>query len=269
MSWKPRHEAHAIERVRVMMQFKDPLTTKVLRSASANAVAGAHEFGFDTILPAESTIANILITPSGAVAPQKMLGQENGVVLRRQQDGSIIEEVGFRDGQFGYVSATYGRWENLLGRLREVVLPTLQNVEQVADLDSVKLEYWDSFKFDGEPAKADTTHILSQVDASIPLNVALGGSQWHSHRGWFEYIGGYQVLINRNIDVADREGEAGQVRSMAIYTMVEIRAGNQSLEIADIEGHLDTLHRRSLRLFGESLSEEYRGMIGLKLAEYQ
>jgi len=269
MSWKPRHEAHAIERVRVMIPFKDPLTTKVLRSASADAVARAHEFGFDTLLPAESTIGNILITPSGAVAPQKVSGQENGVVLKRQQDGSVIEEVGFRDGTFGYVSATYGRWENLLGRLREVVLPTLQNVEQVADLASVKLEYWDSFHFDGDPANADTTHILEQVDASIPPNVVTGGSQWHSHIGWFEDIGGFQVLINRNIDVADRKGEADQVRSMTIYTMVEIRAGNQSLEIVDIEGHLDTLHRRSLRLFGETLSEVYRGMIGLNLADYQ
>lgn len=149
------------------------------------------------------------------------------------------------------------------------MLPSLYNVEQVADLASVKLEYWDSFTFEGNPKDADTAQILGEVDASIPAEVVAGGSQWHSHIGWFEDIEGFQVLINRNIDVTDRESEAGQVRALAIYTLVEIRAGDQSLEIADIERHLGTLHRRSLRLFGETLTKECRRMIGLDLAEYQ
>ena len=269
MSWKPRHEAHAIDRVRVMLPFKDPLTSKALRNASAGAVAKANEFGFDAIMPAASVVGSIQINLLGGVPSQQVGGVENGIVLKRLQEGSVIEEVGFRDGWFGYVSATYGRWENLLGRLREVVLPSIKNVEQVADLASVKLEYWDSFTFDGNPTDADTAQILGDVDTSVPTEVVAGASQWHSHIGWFENIGGFQVLINRNIDVADRESEAGQVRALAIYTMVEIRAGNQNLEIADIEGHLNTLHRRSLRLFGETLSDEYRQMIGLNLAEYQ
>lgn len=116
MSWKPRHEAHAIERVRVMLRFKDPLTSKVLRKASADVVAKAHEFGFDAIMPAESVISGIQINLSGGDTPQKVSPQENGIVLKRQLEGSVIEEAGFRDGQFGYVSAIYGRWENYLSR---------------------------------------------------------------------------------------------------------------------------------------------------------
>ena len=269
MSWKPRHEAHAIERVRVMLTFKDPLTSKALKNASASAIAEAHEFGFDTIIPAESMVGSFQINLLGGIPSQQIGSHENGVVFKRTQEGSVIEEVGFRDGGFGYVSATYGRWENLLGRLREVVLPPLHQVEQVADLASVKLEYWDSFTFDGKPTSADTTQLLSEVDRSVPTIVVTGASQWHSHIGWFEDIGGFQVLINRNIDVADRESEGDQVRALAIYTMVEIRAGNKGIEMVDIEEHLNSLHRRSLRLFGETLSHEYRHMIGLNLVEYK
>jgi hypothetical protein len=109
MSWKPRHEAHAIERVRVMLPFKEPLTSKALRSASADVVAKAQSFGFDAIVPAESAIQNIRISLSGGVAAHKLSGQESGVVLTRQQEGSVLEEVGFRDGGFGYLSTTYGR----------------------------------------------------------------------------------------------------------------------------------------------------------------
>ena len=273
MTWKPRHEAHAIERVRILFPFKDPLTTKILRQASAEVVEQADGFGFDSVTPAESSFANFNIPVLGNLgnlhSPQKVPGKMNGTVLRRHLDGTVVEEVGFRDGVFGYLTTTYGRWENLLGRLREIVLKTLYNVENAVDLDSLKLEYWDTFTFDGVLTDADAKQLLAQVDNSVPTSVVGGSSQWHSHIGWFEGIGEHQILINRNIDVVDREGTHGSLRNLGVYTMVEMRGGDDGLRIIGIEDALEMLHRRSLRLFGETLSEEYREMIGLNLDRYQ
>ncbi len=167
------------------------------------------------------------------------------------------------------VTTTYGRWENLLGRLRKVVLSSLYQVEQAADLDSLKLEHWDSFTLDSEATDADATQLLEQIDNSVPTAVIQGASQWHSHIGWFERSGEHQILINRNIDVADRAGEDELFRVLSIYTMVEMRGGNDGRQIAKTEDALDLIHMRSLRLFGETLSEEYREMIGLNLDSYQ
>ena len=138
MTWKPRHEAHAIERVRVMFPFSGPLTTKILREASADAIAHSQSYGFDSVIPAESSIQgiNISIAPRGNV-PQslKATSQKNGTVLQRHSDGDVVEEVGFRDGVFGYVTTTYGRWKNLLGRLKQIVFPLLLSVDKFVDLD--------------------------------------------------------------------------------------------------------------------------------------
>lgn len=267
MSWKPRHEAHAIERVRVMLPFKDPLTTKLLTSASKAIVEASGKFGFDTVLPADSAIATLNISFSDISS--RTSAQQNGTVLRRHSEGSRVEEVGFRDGAFGYVTTTYGRWENLRNRLAEVVFPALLNVENAVDLGAVKLEYWDTFRFDGPPEKADVRGVLKNPDVTLPDNVVSGGAQWHSHVGWFESSDIGPILINRNFDATDRVVDKGTAsRILSIYTMVEQRseAGIAVGQVADI---LDKLHNRSLQLFGSALSENYRTMIGINLDNYQ
>ena len=269
MSWKPRHEAHAIERVRLMFEFSEPLTTKMLRTATSEVVSAASDLGFDTVQPAETSVAGIQIDLASGGRPQIAKGQMNGNVLKRHVDGSLIEEAGFRDGGFGYMTTTYGRWENLLERISAVILPSLARLSGLVDLRSVKLEYWDSFGYDGPQNEADATQLLTPFDAGIPEDVVKGTSQWHSHVGWFEQQDGYPILINRNFDVVDRAVDDGSVRVLGVYTMVELRQNEAGIEPAGLEDVLDGLHRRSLRLFGGSLSEEYRNAISLDLSEYQ
>lgn len=267
MSWKPRHEAHAIERVRVMLPFKDPLTTKLLNSATKDVVASSDAYGFDTVAPAKSNVAMINISiPDGS---SQTSAAQNGTVLRRHADGNRIEEVGFRDGAFGYLTSTYGRWENLRNRLAEVVFPALQKVKDAADLDTIKLEYWDEFRYDGPAEEANVDGLLENFDAALPKNVLSGGSQWHSHIGWFESNDTGPMLINRNFDASDRVTDDGETsRILSIYTMVEQRA-QSGIPIDQAHEILDRLHNRSLLLFGSSLSKVYRDMIGINLDDYQ
>ncbi len=211
MTWKPRHKAHAIERVRVMFPFREPLNSKVLSNCTNDIVSRSAELGFDTVESVESAVATINFLPSAA--PAKKTPPKNGIVLKRHENGTIIEEVGFRDGAFGYVTTVYGRWENLRNRMSEIILPALHKVENFVDLTLVKLEYWDTFLFDGNPNEADTAQLLAGADSGLPKNVLAGASQWHSHIGWFEGPPETPILINRNIDVADRINEIGTSRA--------------------------------------------------------
>ncbi|NVK54669.1 MAG: TIGR04255 family protein [Alteromonadaceae bacterium] len=266
--WKPRHEAHAIERVRLLFTFREPIPSKVVAKSSYETRQQASDLGFDAVGPAESSIATIKLQARNA--PQTEPSAQNGFVMRRHQDGALVEEIGFRDMVYGYMTKTYGRWESLVARLEEALLPALNNISDIAELDAVKLEYWDSFVFEGDPLEADVSKLLSVVDAAIPSGVRAGSSAWHSHVGWFEGDEESPTLINRNIDVVDTSNEEGQnMRSLGIYTLVERRSKSTPIDFQGVQDLIDGMHNRSLLLFGESLSEEYRNQIGINLEAYK
>lgn len=268
MMWRPRHEAHAIERVRLLFTFREPVPSKVVDKSSHQTRQHASDLGFDSVGPAESSIATIKLQAHSA--PQTEPAAKNGFLMRRHQDGALVEEVGFRDMVYGYMTQTYGRWESLVARLEEALLPALDNISDVAELDAIKLEYWDSFVFEGNPLEADVSKLLSVVDAAIPADVRAGSSAWHSHVGWFEGDEETPTLINRNIDVVDTSnGEGQDRRSLGIYTLVERRSKSAPLDFQSVRELINDMHNRSLLLFGGSLSAEYRDQIGIDLEAYK
>lgn len=268
MTWRPRHKAHAIERVRLLFTFREPVPTKVIDRTSHKTREQASDLGFDAIGPADSSIATIKLQAHNA--PQTEPSAKNGYVMRRHQDGTVVEEVGFRDMVYGYMTMTYGRWHSLVARLEEVLLPALDSAGDVAELDAIKLEYWDTFVFDGNPLEADVAKLLNVTDRTIPSDVSAGGSAWHSHVGWFEGNAETPTLINRNIDVADASnGEGQDMRSLGIYTLVERRSKSAPLDFQSVRQNINCMHNRSLLLFGESLTAEYRDQIGIDLEVYK
>ncbi len=270
MSWKPRHETHAIDRVRILFGFNEPLTAKLLQTASAEIVPAAYDFGFDTVESAQSLVTGIQINLAQGGPPQALPTKENGRVLKNHtDDGALIEEVGFRDGAFGYVTTRYERWEKLLERLGGVLLPPLAKLEELADLGSIKLEYWDIFAYDGQPDDADATQVLRPFESGIPEEVVRGATQWHSHIGWFERHNGFPLLINQDFDAIDRNEGGKTIRTLAIHSMAELCRNDEVLAIHSLESVLDALHQRVAVVFGESLTEETRKSIGLDLGAYQ
>lgn len=268
MNWKPLHEAHAIERVRVMFNFAEPLTSKLLSSSTKETIDRADEFGFDAVEPAESSFKTIRLGKDGV--PTVGDAKQNGTVIKRFSEGQLLEEAGFRDSAFGYVTLTYGRWENLRNRIEELFYNALNSVDDAADVESCKLEYWDSFQFEGPLDEADVSELVTHYDSAIPESVREGASQWHSHAGWFEPGGFGPVLVNRNIDVVDKVRDDGEkFRALGIHTLVEQRSETKSLPIANFLDYLEMMHRRSLYLFGDTITEPYRKMIGLNLEEYK
>ena len=266
MTWKPRHEAHAIEPVRLLFTFRDSIPSKAIGWSSSAITASSKDLGFDESRPAE-IISTIEIRANAAQQAEPAV--QNGFVMRRSQDGTVVEEVSFHKNVFGYMTKTCGRWDSFVKRLEEVLLPALYNVNEVAELDAIKLEYWDSFSFDGSPLEADVTELLRDVDTSIPEAVRNGNSAWHSHVGWFEGSDEQPVLINRNFDGVGVSEDGEDRRSVGIYTLVENRSGSKLIEIEEVRETIEMMRNRSLLLFGEALSAEYRDKVGIDLGSYK
>lgn len=268
MTWTPKHQAHAIERVRVQFVFKEPLTAKILTNSTSQIVENSIKFGFNTSELADSSATTIQINPAtGTTSP--LIKEKTGFVLKRLEENALTEEVGYRDARFGYVTTQYGRWENLMSRLKEIVFPPLEKVDASADVGAIRLEYWDSFAFDGDAGDADVSSILASLDPTLPNEVVGGKAQWHSHIGWFEGTNAAPVLVNRNFDVLEREMPDQETkRFLGVYTLVEQRSGEGSIPYPEVENTLERIHKRCLTIFGQSLKEDYRKMIGIELENY-
>jgi uncharacterized protein (TIGR04255 family) len=266
MGWKPVHEAHAIDRVRILVQFNNPLTDKLLAKAALPATSRFQELGFDELVRAETATQSIMISVQPATAVPSVV--HNGWLLKRSSSGMLVEEAGFRDGVFGYMSTEYGRWENLARRFWDLFEAPLGIAFDSVDVSSLRLEYWDRFVFDGDVKDANARDLLSEVDPALPKDVIEGASLWHSHAGWFEKHKDDQVLVNRNIDVLDEGAGSDKRRVCNVFTLFELRPVSSTGGIAETKDALEHLHRRSLTLFGTTLSEAQRTNIGLNLTDY-
>ena len=261
MVWRAIHEAHAIDRVRVMLQFNEALNDKLLQKAASPVAENYRDLEFETVERAEKPIQTIVLTQD--LTPIKPPAK-NGWVLKR---GNVIEEAGFRDLTFGYVSTEYGRWENLKSRFWGIFRAPLAIALESVDLAHIKLEYWDRFVFDGDPATADAQLLLEVVNPLVSPDSISGASLWHSHAGWLEQRDGNPVLINRHLDAIDQTIEGEPRRVLNIFTHVVLRPQG-SMTVPNVESVLKYLHNRALLLFGNSIRSDFRHAIGLDLEKY-
>lgn len=263
MAWRSIHPGHAIERVRVQTVFTEPLPSKVLARCSEPLIAVATSLGFNEVSQADSNVLNIHVAPTGQSKPLQK-GQ-NGWSFRRKIDQALTEELALRDGVFGYVSTQYDRWADMRSRLQQVFEPAVAAALDVSDATALKLEYWDSFVFDGDRIGADASDLLSARPALVPDSAYSGPDNWHSHFGWFEWVKDNRLLINQNFDAVDlhREGEEVDQKALNIYTLTEHRFESWKLDASNLIETIDLLHERSLQIFARSITPELREVIGI------
>lgn len=266
MTWKPRHEAHAIDRVRLQFNFSGPISGKILQGATRSTIERSRELGFDFVVPT-SSVHTINLQPDGTIAQGKP--DPNGVSLKRLIGNDTVEELTFTDTTFAYQTMTYSRWHKLLARLEEVLLVVVRAVEPVNDIASIRLDYWDSFVFGGDPKDADAADLLETLDPAVPPQSLAGSTLWHSHAGWFETLMGNQTLANRNIDVVDQLDSNGETRRvLGVYTLLETRASSNPITIDSLVDRLNEMHRRAVVLFASQIKVGFRDAIGIRLEDY-
>ncbi len=265
MAWTPVHEAHAIDQVRVIVRFKSALPEKMLSKITKPISDAYEDFGFDSIKLAESDFPPIVLSIDNK--PVEAKRNEIGKLFQRFEGENKIEEAGFRDQTFGFISFVYVRWENFQNRFRELFGDQLEVALGITDLATVRLEYWDRFYFDGPVEQADASELLANVDESIPAANIKGGLTWHSHSGWFEEIDNHKMLVNRNIDVQDETIDAENKRRVVrFYTLVDFRVDGSEANSDDVMRWLQFLHNRSLEIFSSSINIDMRNRIGIERA---
>lgn len=276
MTWKPIHEAHSIDNVRIILQLKEALPDKILNRITAPLSERFQDLGFDSIAPADSATARVVVSVDNQQATQ--MSKKNGVVLQKLEGQRILEEAGYRDSTFGFMSFEYARWAALQNRFWELFEESLEVAIDATDIASIKLEYWDRFFFDGALQTANAYDLLENIDPFIPQSNITGEALWHSHIGWFETYKDHTVLVNRNIQAVDEthqlvdnadesadqaDQEDAKRRVVKLYTLVELRFSSETVGIAFVKEGLQHLHDRSLGVFSQCLIGDVRARLGI------
>lgn len=267
MSWRPNSSAHAIERVRLVIIFKQPIPAKVSRHTSEMMSKLRADTRLDGPSPRTSFGLNVQVSPGGqqiVTAPHEAL-QGWQFLRTATTTGFPLEAVVLEQNQIVYETVEYRRWETFLQRYSKVFSPIADYISNALDIDRVALEYFDRFHFEGPSVEASPRTLLSGIDTLIAKEAAAGQKLWHLHRGWFEGSRYGDVLINQNLDAVDAvpQGHTVPVRTIGILTKAEVRSENFRLDDVGRDQILEILHNLTHMYFRSALQEEILPTVGI------
>jgi uncharacterized protein (TIGR04255 family) len=279
MHWKLAHENHAIERVSISFQFKEPLPSKSFQ-ALIGAVSGDYpKLGFAH--QSQQFVSRFMVSVGGEIVPSGFAGSEqanppvSGWLFRSVSGTALREEVSIKREQLTYSTLLYDRWANFTSRLRDLLWKPLDQAIALVELDTMKLEYWDRFNAVGDPENANYRELLKAESKYIPAFPLDANDLWHSHVGFFAPQGASKRrLVNLNVDVLDvasppdqRNPEQGPrvERSVGIYTMAQDTVDDRVLNsgVDGLTTPLDEMHRVLNDLLADIITEEASKRIGL------
>lgn len=262
MAWRSLHPNHAIERVRLIFRFVDPLPNKLVRRLGAEVEDHREKLGFQSKNSHRGRQFNIGLEGVSVEPSSEELSRWD--IRRTSVADTVIETLAVESGSVTYEAADYSGWQTFTERFEVVAMPSLRGAMEAVDLGIVILEYVDRFIFDGESTDAAPTEIFDGIENLIHADALNGTKLWHLHRGWFENIDDIELLINQNIDAQDAEiPQKEKIRSLQIYTKTELRQIPQGVDFSDVKQHLDTMHSRSKEVFASLLTVEMRAAIGI------
>lgn len=227
MNWRPAHEAHAIERATLTFSFHQEVPAKALHDAVGLVATTILSQGFQPSVPSPPN--NVFIVSVGAATPVQPQIEGRGFQIVR--GGELIEELVFQRGYVAYTTTRYTRWKTVVERVAALAGTAIIKLMEVVHLSSLKVEYYDRFVFEGEKEQADFSTAIRENSKFVPRFHSGMSDLWHSHVGFFVTTpGGYQRLINANVDVLDvvRNPPKPEMprelrRSIGVYTMSEDR----------------------------------------------
>jgi uncharacterized protein (TIGR04255 family) len=266
MTWRAINPTNAIERVRVVVKFRENIPSKLSRQMSEMLGKKRHDVRLDGPSPVNSINFGFQVTPDGQQLfspPQP--GPQGWQFVRQSTNGQVIELLAVEGDHITYETTDYRRWPTFLQRFERISSDLLSAAMNSLDLEIVSLEYLDRFYFDGPPSDASPTILLPHVTSFIHPDAASGLTLWHTHRGWFEKRGAGQVLVNQNFDAADLNmpSRAGLTRSVSVLTKADLRAASYPMEDIPMTLHLEFLHSVTNSYFKEALSPGMYGAVGM------
>jgi uncharacterized protein (TIGR04255 family) len=261
VTWHPIHPNHAIERTRIVVQFKDNLPQKTIERLGEAFETKRLSFGMGPRVEVQTH--TLVLSPDGQT--QQSQRARGWQFNRGAGTGAILEALVLDPEGLVYENVEYVCWLDFWARASEMLLPLIDGVAQISDLRLFSLEYFDRFSYVGDATHAAPVDLINNVLVqSLPRSAREGDELWHLHRGWYETIEGMRVLINQNIDANDVKNSQGDtVRQVGIFTKIERRNPNEIIEAKSLVDDIVKMHSISKDIFGAALNEGIHQRIGL------
>lgn len=263
MHWTPIRPNHAIERTRVLIQFATPISNKVVSTLGKLVEEGRHLSGLG---PRVEVLSDDIAVAAGAAGPQFLTQRSVGWQFNRETEpGAVVEALVLGHRSFIYETTEYVRWRLFKERYSSLTDGVINKLASDVDVQSIALEYFDRFVFDGPMIQASPDLLLHKVFSSnLPASARSGNELWHVHRGWFEGVGNGRFLINQNITAEDGKMPDGtDVRSVSIFTKVEHQSNGSEIDLNTILVDIDSMHDVSKRVISEALLDNAKQKVGL------
>ena len=264
MTWRPIHPKHAIERTRIAVQFRDPLSQKTIQTLGQGFDTAGSAFGFE---PKQNTQSQtISISADGRQqfsSPSPTLGWQ---AVRTAQTTDIVEAIVVDPRAIAYENVEYTRWNDFWGRSWSILSPLIESANSTTHLQLFSLEYFDRFFFDGHIVDASPKGLIAgNVLDMVSQQAGEGREHWHIYRGWFDTIDGIRVLVNHNIDSSDLIDPLSKtlMRSIAIYTKIERRNVDEVVDFGTFAIDMQKMHAISKSILSQSLTKKSIDTIGL------
>jgi len=265
MTWRPLHSEHAIERVRLIVQFNEQVPAKVVRKMSDALSALRHETRMVGPTPVQG-FGFSMVQAEGGMIPQPQPVTNGWQFTRNATNNAPLEAVFFEGMTLTYETTEYQRWDAFKRRTKKVLDEVLKTACQSVDFQAVSVEYIDRFMYAGNATEARVDDLLRDVGPMLHPNAVSGKHLWHLHRGWFEDFKDGKVLINQNFDAQEGvvAGQKAPTRSLQVLTKAELRADSLDLSIEKYEENLETLHNLTKSYFKAAIVETHYESLGLQ-----
>lgn len=278
-AWRPIHDNHAIDVMAVVMTFAQPLPDllfkKVLRASEDAAFAAGLNSRHTTNAWQLSFDANGNPQPTQVGQGQffnAVFEPPDGMPISNR----VAEQLRVDQNAIAYRTWRYVSWSWQSERVRTLFTPALEIARNTVALASLRFEYLDRFRFDGDATVADPRQLLRVDCPLIAPHIFSAQDLWHCHTGAFLTAGNQPKRLRQvMIDALDepfppRQGVA-PVRWVNITTALEDRftlpySDDQEIDPAKIFQTLTIMHDLLKELLASIITNDLAKRIYLRNA---
>ena len=138
MTWRPLHSQHAIERVRLIVQFNEQVPAKVVLKMSDALSALRHETRMVGPTPVQG-FGFSMVQAEGGMIPQPQPITNGWQFTRNASNNAPLEAVVFDGMSLTYETTEYQRWDAFKRRTKKVLEQVLQIACQSVDFQSISM----------------------------------------------------------------------------------------------------------------------------------
>ena len=270
LKFQPCNERHSIEDFFLLIRFARQLSETTFANLVTQARSRAKRIG----LPGEKQQQGMhfaLDQFSGVSTQSHPLFGIN--FLRFDASGTIEEALILERNSIGYRTNKYERWEQIVNRLEDLILPLAEVfISEIPLINSAQIQYIDRF-LAIDQAAVDWSSLFCSGTRWVASGMIDTKTAWHSHCGRFEASLASQAsrrLINVNVDVGEPMPRIGlpPTNSLSVLTLCADHFLKPDVKLesfaSEMRNHFDALHERSKEILSEVLHEDYLNRIGMK-----